>query len=165
MVENPDGTTTIQKLDAVYTADDELLQIKAQLMNEVVSAQRVSDLSSLLALVIQLDLNLPNSALDVLLDGMGGEDMVAEMTGRRGRVLKETYTFRGNTNTKYVYRKRSEDSSVAENKLNLKEKQVRLDVYLVWACLKVFNRRSWMGKNSLPSSVMPRPPVRRVCPG
>ena len=63
--------------------------------------------------------HLPTNTLDELIDGLGGPDNVAEMTGRRGRVVS---TPSGGVQ----YQLRSE-SDVSMEVLNIKEKQRFMD--------------------------------------
>jgi hypothetical protein len=61
---------------------------------------------------------LPNNTLDDLIDQLGGPEMVAEMTGRKGRVVKDDYG-------QIAYRQRNEvDCSEA---LNIEEKKRFMD--------------------------------------
>ena len=99
-------------------------------------------------------LPLPAGALDELIDGLGGERCVAEMTGRQGRVLRESVTHKGVTIDRFIYRGRAESLSAQMNNLNLTEKQVlisSIDSFGRVDCLRSF---SWTIRSKLPSSVM-----------
>ncbi|XP_076453245.1 protein strawberry notch homolog 1-like isoform X2 [Babylonia areolata] len=78
------------------------LQIKGELMN----------------LVEQLGDSLPPNTLDQLIDELGGPEMVAEMTGRKGRVVQ------GSDGIQYESRS---ESDVPLEILNLKEKERFMD--------------------------------------
>lgn len=62
---------------------------------------------------------LPTNTLDELVDGLGGPDKVAEMTGRRGRVVSLP-------NGDVQYQLRSE-ADVSMEELNIIEKQRFMD--------------------------------------
>ena len=68
--------------------------------------------------------HLPTNTLDELVDGLGGPDKVAEMTGRRGRVVSLP-------NGGVQYQLRSE-SDVSMEILNIAEKQRFMDGEKVW---------------------------------
>ena len=59
---------------------------------------------------------LPANTLDELIDELGGPSMVAEMTGRKGRVVSDDKT------GEFRYESRSTDESVSLEMLNCTEK-------------------------------------------
>ena len=61
--------------------------------------------------------HLPTNALDELIEGLGGTEHVAEMTGRRGRIIFKS-------NGKIMYEVRTEDDATA---VNVKERQRFMD--------------------------------------
>ena len=69
----------------------------------------------LLAQIEQLGSNLPPNTLDQLIDELGGPENVAEMTGRKGRVVQ-------NDNGQVQYESRSE-TDVPLEILNVREKE------------------------------------------
>jgi len=69
----------------------------------------------LLAQIEQLGANLPPNTLDQLIDELGGPENVAEMTGRKGRVVQ-------NDNGQVQYESRSE-TDVPLEILNVREKE------------------------------------------
>ena len=58
---------------------------------------------------------LPDNPLDAIIHRLGGPEKVAEMTGRKGRLVRDAV---GET----VYRKRSVSLGVAMEKVNLEER-------------------------------------------
>ena len=81
--------------------------------------------------------HLPANTLDELIDGLGGTHYVAEMTGRRGRVVSLP-------GGKIQYQLRAEND-VSTEMLNIKEKQRFMDGEKVWPfidckCMHVFLR-------------------------
>ena len=73
----------------------------------------------LLARLELLSPHLPNNTLDELIDGLGGTQCVAEMTGRRGRVVSLP-------GGRIQYQLRSEND-VNTEMLNIREKQRFMD--------------------------------------
>ena len=67
---------------------------------------------------------LPTNTLDELIDGLGGTQYVAEMTGRRGRVVSLP-------GGRIQYQLRTEND-VSTEMLNIKEKQRFMDGEKVW---------------------------------
>jgi hypothetical protein len=74
--------------------------------------------TELLNLIEQLGERLPPNTLDQLIDELGGPDNVAEMTGRKGRVVQNHEGIQ--------YESRSESDVNLEN-INLAEKQRFMD--------------------------------------
>ena len=62
-----------------------------------------------------LSANLPGNFLDELIDGLGGPDHVAELTGRRGRLVKES-------KNSWKYELRASDSEI--DSINVRENQL-----------------------------------------
>ena len=73
----------------------------------------------LLRRVEELGARLPANALDELVDRLGGSECVAEMTGRKGRVVHEAGTGGGGV---VVYESRAEVDESADE-LNVREKE------------------------------------------
>ena len=83
----------------------------------------------LLRKVELLSSHLPTNTLDELIDGLGGPRQVAEMTGRRGRVVSLP-------DGSVQYQLRSE-SEVSIELLNITEKQRFMDGLKVCVCVCV----------------------------
>lgn len=66
-------------------------------------------------------ISLPNSTLDEIIDQLGGPDIVAEMTGRKARMVRYSRT------DKPHYETRGADANSALESLNVKEVSI---VYL-----------------------------------
>ena len=98
---------------------DEMLNTRADFMSEEALdlCEKMKD--SLLERVEQLSPRLPPNTLDELIDELGGSDSVAEMTGRKGRVIS-------NEEGNVQYESRT-DNDVALEILNVTEKQRFMD--------------------------------------
>lgn len=91
--------------------------------------QAVAMKNELLDMLNEVGEKLPPNTLDHLIDELGGTESVAEMTGRKGRVV--------NTDEGITYESRSEIDVPLEI-LNLTEKQRFMDGEKVWFCFNVF---------------------------
>lgn len=98
---------------------DQLLNTRADFMSEEALdlCEKMKD--SLLESVENLSLRLPPNTLDELIDELGGSEAVAEMTGRKGRVIS-------NEEGNVQYESRT-DNDVALEILNVTEKQRFMD--------------------------------------
>ncbi|XP_064614960.1 uncharacterized protein LOC135479136 [Liolophura sinensis] len=67
-------------------------------------------------------IELPNSPLDQIIDELGGPDIVAEMTGRRGRMVRR----HGNAKPQYELRGMEADSTAIES-LNVRERNLFME--------------------------------------
>lgn len=90
--------------------------------------QAVAMKNELLDMLNEVGEKLPPNTLDHLIDELGGTESVAEMTGRKGRVV--------NTDEGITYESRSEIDVPLEI-LNLTEKQRFMDGEKVWFCFNV----------------------------
>lgn len=72
--------------------------------------------AELLAAVERLGKSLPANSLDQLIDELGGPTYVAEMTGRKGRIVTLE-------NGEVTYQMRNADSELAVEYMNLEEKE------------------------------------------
>ncbi|KAH7729381.1 protein F20H11.2 [Aphelenchoides avenae] len=72
--------------------------------------------AELLAAVERLGKNLPANSLDQLIDELGGPTYVAEMTGRKGRIVTLE-------NGEVTYQMRNADSELAVEYMNMEEKE------------------------------------------
>ena len=63
---------------------------------------------------------LPNSPLDELIDRLGGAGAVAEMTGRKGRIVRR------DSSDKPQYESRGSEASKEMESLNVREVRIRL---------------------------------------
>lgn len=91
--------------------------------------QAVAMKNELLDMLNEVGEKLPPNTLDHLIDELGGTESVAEMTGRKGRVV--------NTDEGITYESRSEIDVPLEI-LNLTEKQRFMDGEKVWFVLTWF---------------------------
>lgn len=91
--------------------------------------QAVAMKNELLDMLNEVGEKLPPNTLDHLIDELGGTESVAEMTGRKGRVV--------NTDEGITYESRSEIDVPLEI-LNLTEKQRFMDGEKVWFCFNIF---------------------------
>lgn len=96
--------------------------------------QAVAMKNELLDMLNEVGEKLPPNTLDHLIDELGGTESVAEMTGRKGRVV--------NTDEGITYESRSEIDVPLEI-LNLTEKQRFMDGEKVWICFNVFFFKLW----------------------
>lgn len=115
------GSRRPAKLKHIKRKDnfDELLNTRADFMSEEALdlCEKMKD--SLLERVEELSASLPPNTLDELIDELGGADSVAEMTGRKGRVIS-------NEEGNVQYESRT-DNDVALEILNVTEKQRFMD--------------------------------------
>jgi hypothetical protein len=87
--------------------------------------------AELMAKVEKLGESLPANTLDTLIDQLGGPDMVAEMTGRKGRVVtKESGSVQ--------YELRRVDTDATDEMLNMVEKERFMNGDKVRTCAGAF---------------------------
>ncbi|TKR95497.1 hypothetical protein L596_009661 [Steinernema carpocapsae] len=86
-------------------------------IGEITPADLVDVKRTLLKAVEKLGRLLPTNTLDNLIDSLGGPTYVAELTGRRGRVVTKS-------NGEIGYELRSANADVALEKMNLEEKDM-----------------------------------------
>jgi len=74
------------------------------------------------------EINLPPNPLDELIDKLGGKDCVAEMTGRKSRIIRESRKH-GTTSRsiRFVYELRAKPDSSEMDSLNIRERQAFMD--------------------------------------
>ncbi|ESO98737.1 hypothetical protein LOTGIDRAFT_158685 [Lottia gigantea] len=68
-----------------------------------------------------IKIKLPNSPLDEIIDQLGGPDKVAEMTGRKGRIVRKTPT------STPQYEQRGSESDIGVESLNVKERNMFME--------------------------------------
>ena len=74
------------------------------------------------------EINLPPNPLDELIDKLGGKDCVAEMTGRKSRIVRESRKHGTNSrSSRFVYELRAKPDSSEMDSLNIRERQAFMD--------------------------------------